>query len=96
MHHVTTRLSAGATVGAVADEVGWSSRTLHRQSMAVYGYGPATLRRILRFRRAVALLRGGAAPADVAAAAGYADQPHLHREARALAGVPVAQLASGA
>lgn len=96
LHHVTSRLSAGATVGAVADEVGWSSRTLHRQSMAVYGYGPATLRRILRFRRAVALLRDGSTPAAVAAAAGYADQPHLHREARALAGVPVAQLVSGA
>lgn len=96
VHHVTARLSAGATVGAVADEVGWSSRTLHRQSMAVYGYGPATLRRILRFRRAVGLLRDGVALADVASVAGYADQPHLHREARALAGVPVAQLARGA
>jgi AraC-like DNA-binding protein len=96
VHHVTTRLAAGATVGAVADEVGWSSRTLHRQSMAVYGYGPATLRRILRFRRAVALLRDGVAPVAVAAVAGYADQPHLHREVRALAGVPVAQLVNGA
>ncbi len=41
------------------DEIGWSGRTLQRQCGAVYGYGPATLRRILRFRRAVAMLRTG-------------------------------------
>jgi AraC-like DNA-binding protein len=95
VHHVTTRLAAGATVGAVADEVGWSSRTLHRQSVAVYGYGPATLRRILRFRRAAALLRNGVAPVAVAAAAGYADQPHLHRECREFSGLSVACLVYG-
>ena len=66
---------------------------------AVYGYGPATLRRILRFRRAVRLLDDGLPAAEVAARAGYADQPHLHREVRELAGVPLAslrQLASSA
>jgi AraC-like DNA-binding protein len=95
LHHVTGRLSAGAAVGAVADEVGWSSRTLHRQSIAVYGYGPATLRRILRFRRAVALLRDGVAPVAVAAVAGYADQPHLHRECREFSGLSVTGLVYG-
>lgn len=44
------------------------------------------LRRVLRLRRAVDLLRAGVAPAEVAARAGYADQPHLSREVRALAG----------
>lgn len=33
--------------------------------------------------------------AEVAAAAGYADQPHLHREVRAFAGTTVTTLASG-
>ncbi|MEO3758296.1 AraC family transcriptional regulator [Mycobacterium sp. B14F4] len=96
---VTARLAAGATVDRVAAEVGWSRRTLHRQCLAVYGYGPATLRRILRFRRAARLLKAGVPVADVAARTGYADQPHLHREVRALAGVPSTELrqeASGA
>jgi AraC-like DNA-binding protein len=94
LHHVTHRLAGGAAVTEVAAEVGWSSRTLQRQCAAVYGYGPATVRRILRFRRAVGLLNAGVPYADVAASAGYADQPHLHREVRDLAGVPVAALLS--
>lgn len=92
LHHVTRRLATGAAVAGVADEIGWSTRTVQRQCEAVYGYGPATLRRVLRFRRAVALLRSGRAIADAAAAAGYADQPHLHREVRELAGTSVAEL----
>jgi len=55
---------------------------------------PAVLRRVLRFRRAVALLRAGVAPAEVAARAGYADQPHLSRDVRAFAGVSPARMAS--
>jgi AraC-like DNA-binding protein len=96
LRHVTARLAAGATVSAVARDAGWSPRTLQRQCTAVYGYGPATLRRILRFRRAMHLLDHGSSAADAALAAGYADQPHLHREVRALAGVTVTQLVSGA
>ena len=87
---VTARLARGAAVHAVADEIGWSARNMQRQCAAVYGYGPATLRRVLRFRRAVAMLRAGVSLTDTAARAGYADQPHLHREVRDLAGVPVA------
>ena len=69
---------------------------MHRRCQAAFGYGPAVLRRVLRFRRAAALLRSGVSPAEVAAAAGYADQPHLSRETRALAGASPGQLASGA
>jgi AraC-like DNA-binding protein len=94
--HVTRSLAAGARVAEVAREIGWSSRTLQRQCLTVYGYGPAMLRRVLRFRRATALLRIGLPVIDVAVRAGYADQPHLHREARELAGVPLRQLLSGA
>ncbi|MEV0672249.1 helix-turn-helix domain-containing protein [Mycobacterium sp. NPDC050441] len=92
LHDVTRRLAAGESVSATARHVGWSTRTMQRQCTAVYGYGPATLRRILRFRRAVALIGTGASASVVAAQAGYADQPHLHREVRALAGVGIPQL----
>ncbi|MBO0680934.1 helix-turn-helix transcriptional regulator [Mycolicibacterium sp. S2-37] len=94
--HVTSRLAAGASVGDIADEIGRSTRSLQRQCAAIYGYGPAMLRRILRFRLAVAMLRSGMPYARVAAAAGYADQPHLHREARVLSGMSLGQLADGA
>jgi AraC-like DNA-binding protein len=90
--HVTGSLAAGSAVTDVARAAGWSSRTLQRQCGAVYGYGPAMLRRILRFRRAVQLLDEGLPAVDVAVRAGYADQPHLHREVRDLAGVPLAAL----
>ncbi|HEX3288703.1 MAG TPA: helix-turn-helix domain-containing protein, partial [Mycobacterium sp.] len=65
---------------------------VQRQCTAVYGYGAATLRRVLRFRHARQLLDTGLAFTDVAARAGYADQPHLHREVRDLAGMSVATL----
>ncbi|WP_344740620.1 helix-turn-helix domain-containing protein, partial [Pseudonocardia halophobica] len=81
-----------AAAGAVAAELGWSTRSLTRHCTAVYGYGPAVLRRVLRFRAAATLLHAGVAPAEVAARTGYADQPHLSREVRALAGVPATAL----
>jgi AraC-like DNA-binding protein len=96
LRHVTGRLAAGSAVAGLAGEVGMSSRTLQRHCAAVYGYGPATLRRVLRFRRAARLLGDGLPVAEVAALAGYADQPHMHREVRELAGLSVGQLANGA
>jgi AraC-like DNA-binding protein len=79
-------LAGGASADATADALGWTPRTLHRRSLAAFGYGPAVLRRVLRFRRAVDLLHAGVPIAEAAATAGYADQPHLSREVRALAG----------
>jgi AraC-like DNA-binding protein len=90
------RLARGASAAETADALGWTTRSLHRRSVAAFGYGPAVLRRVLRFRRALALLHAGVAPAEVAARTGYADQPHLSREVRAFAGVAPAQLGSGA
>jgi AraC-like DNA-binding protein len=94
--HVTKRLASGCAVAEVAREIGWSNRTMQRQCTSVYGYGPATLRRILRFRRAVQLLGDGLPYVEVATRAGYADQPHLHREVRELAGVPLRQVSDDA
>ena len=96
LRRVTDSLAEGSAVGEIAREIGWSNRTLQRQCGAVYGYGPATLRRVLRFRRAAVLLDDGLPAAEVAVRAGYADQPHLHREVREFAGVPLRQLASTA
>ena len=48
--------------------------------------GPKAVARVLRFERALRLLREGRALADVAYDCGFADQPHLNREFRALGG----------
>jgi AraC-like DNA-binding protein len=89
---VARRMAAGRPVAAVAVETGLGERQLHRRSRLLFGYGPKTLARILRLRRALALAYAGLPAAEVAARAGYADQPHLSREVRALAGVPLGAL----
>src|SRR5690606_12845553 len=71
---------------ATAAAHGLSPRSLQRLSNRLFGYGPKTLARIHRLRRGLQFLAGGE-PAGVAAAlAGYADQAHFHRDARALTG----------
>ena len=84
----------------VAAEVGLSLRQLRRRCHAAVGYGPKTLQRVLRFRWFVSRIdaerEGGQDPRDLAALAahvGYADQAHLTRECRALAGLTPAALA---
>jgi len=51
------------------------------------GLSPKRYGRVVRFRRATALLRAGRSLAALAAEAGYYDQPHMNAEFRALAGV---------
>jgi AraC-like DNA-binding protein len=78
---------AGAeAIGDLAERLGADERTLRRRCSQALGYGPKTLARILRFRRALRLGRAGLPLAAVAASAGYADQAHLSRECRRLAG----------
>jgi AraC-like DNA-binding protein len=89
---VAARLRAGAPVAATAAAVGLGERQLHRRSLAAFGYGPKTLLRILRMRRALDLARAGTPFATVAVTAGYADQAHLAREVKDLAGVPLGSL----
>ncbi len=81
--------SGTASVTALADEVGWSRRHLADRFRREIGLPPKVAARVLRFERARAeLLRPGGVPrlADVAASCGYADQAHLSREWRELAG----------
>ncbi|WP_235431156.1 helix-turn-helix domain-containing protein [Rhodococcus aetherivorans] len=89
---IASQLGAGASVAEVATSMGWSARRLHRHALRVYGYGPKTLARVLRFRRAVGLARAGRSFSDVAAECGFSDQAHLAREVRALSGVTLGAL----
>jgi AraC-like DNA-binding protein len=94
MSELVRRLRAGAPVAAVAADTGFSERQLHRRSLAAFGYGPKLLARILRMHRALELARDGTPYATVAALAGYADQAHLSRDIKALAGIPLGVLLS--
>ncbi|MGD6755166.1 helix-turn-helix domain-containing protein [Streptomyces sp. BH105] len=90
--HVARALGAGRTVTEVADETGLGARTLHRRSLAAFGYGPKTLARVLRLQRALALARADVPFADAAARSGYADQAHLARDVRELTGTTLRRL----
>lgn len=89
---VVAGLRSGRPVSVVAHHVGLSERQLLRRSLAAFGYGPKTLARVLRMERALALATGGMPAAEVAASAGYADQAHLSREVKALAGVSLTRM----
>jgi AraC-like DNA-binding protein len=93
---LAARIDSPASAARVADSLGWTPRTLHRRCLVAFGYGPAVLRRVLRFRRATGLLERGVPPAEVAARLGYADQPHLSREVRALGGASPRQFTPAA
>ncbi|WP_030602770.1 helix-turn-helix transcriptional regulator [Streptomyces fulvoviolaceus] len=85
-------LDAGRPVAGTADELGLGARQLHRRSLAAFGYGPKTLARILRLQRALALARAEVPFAETAARAGFADQAHLARDVKELAGMPLGRL----
>jgi AraC-like DNA-binding protein len=78
-------------LGDLASGLHISPRQLHRRFVAALGFGPKTLERILRFQGFLALAQGPEQRhiglARLAQRAGYADQPHLTREAAALTGL---------
>jgi AraC-like DNA-binding protein len=77
---------------ALAGDLGVGRRRLEREFRSEIGLSPGAVARIARFQRAVHQLAGGAPLARAAVASGYADQPHLSRETRAMAGLTPAEL----
>jgi AraC-like DNA-binding protein len=76
-------------VGQLCAELGCSRRHLAARFGDDVGLGPKAVGRILRFERVLTLLArddGAARLAEIAAAGGYYDQPHLNRDFRELAG----------
>lgn len=91
------RLARGrASLDSLCERLDLSPRTLRRRCIDAFGYGPKTLERILRFQRFLKLGRRDAAAglATLADAAGYADQAHLSREVKRLAGLSPAAVLS--
>ncbi|CDX44469.1 Helix-turn-helix, AraC domain-containing protein [Mesorhizobium sp. SOD10] len=83
----TVVASGGRTrISALAGEIGWSRKHLAAKFADAIGIGPKTLSRIVRFNRALSLSKRQDDWAGIAADCGYADQAHLVREFRQLAG----------
>jgi AraC-like DNA-binding protein len=81
--------AGGLAIAALAREIGWSRRRLHRTFVEQVGIAPKSFARVARFHAARGALDAGpvASLADVAHAFGYADQAHFAREFGQLAGV---------
>ena len=86
------QLPARRPVAALAGDLGIGRRRLEREFRAEVGLSPGAVARIARFQRAVTALAAGASLARAAVTSGYADQPHLNRETRAMAGLTPAEL----
>ncbi len=78
-----------APVGAIAGETGFSQKHVIARFQEEIGLSPKVLGRVLRFGRAIRLIRrgGGAGLAEIAQACGYYDQAHFARDFHAFAGV---------
>lgn len=75
-------------IEALARSLGTTPRTLERRVTMATGLPPATLRRVIRFRRTFGMLESTTRGtwAEVAVKTGYADQAHLIRDFRQFAG----------
>jgi AraC-like DNA-binding protein len=77
------------SVRELAERTGYSRQHLGRRFRAEFGLGPKLAARVIRFDRARTMLQSlppDVSVADVAAACGYYDQAHLHRDVADLAG----------
>ena len=86
-------LQPGAqSIEALAHRHALSRRQLERDFRQCLGVAPAAYARLARFRRAVGAVASGEPLAHVAADHGYADQAHMTRTFRALAGMTPGQV----
>jgi transcriptional regulator GlxA family with amidase domain len=81
-----------ASVADIARGLGLSERQLERRFVARVGLMPKRFARLVRFERALSLVRSGRSLSAVAQCAGYADQSHMVRDFRSFAGEPPSAL----
>jgi len=81
------REEGAVSISELRERAGFSKTRLVNAFRAQIGATPKQYARILRFRRALAMVNAGAdSLAGVALAAGYYDQPHMNAEFRELSG----------
>ena len=86
--NIGTALIAAPSVAAMSAATGMDPRALQRWFAHHVGIPPRAFLRLLRFQGAFETLPGEASLAGHAAAQGFADQAHMARTFRTLAGVP--------
>jgi AraC-like DNA-binding protein len=81
-------------VAHLANDIGWSRKHLSARFTAITGFSPQTFRRLARFDRFAAAMRANPAQplAQLAADAGYHDQPHLTRDVTEFSAMTPAEL----
>ncbi|WP_353358023.1 helix-turn-helix domain-containing protein [Intrasporangium sp. DVR] len=82
-------------IGTLPGQYGVGRTQFWKRFREEVGLSPKQAARIVRFDRALRLLGAGAGLAEVAAEAGYSDQPHLNREFADLAGLSPGGLSPG-
>lgn len=80
------RSHGNVAIASLPDQTGVSKKTLTKAFREQVGVTPKVYARIMRFQRALTLLHEGRCSlADIAATAGYYDQPHMNLDFRELA-----------
>ena len=94
MDYLLAHLAARRGVQQVADELGWSRKRLARRFQDATGFLPREFAALARFERFAGLIQTEpeTSLAELAIAAGYADQPHLTREVVRFADTTPAEL----
>ena len=86
---IGTAILRSGSVAGLAERTGRSHRWLQRWFARTIGVPPRAYLRLLRFQDALQDVQAsGSSLADQAAAHGYADQAHMTREFKSLAGAP--------
>ena len=82
------RAQGNVSIPELALQVGLGERQLERRFLEHVGLAPKRFARVIRFEHALALARHGTlGQAELAAHAGYSDEPHLLRDFRVLSGL---------
>jgi AraC-like DNA-binding protein len=95
---ILVRSGGRVPVADVAAEVGYTRQYLRHRFTQEFGLGPKRAARLIRFDRACGMLLKSPpllSIAQIAVAAGYYDQAHLHRDFAELAGCTPVELAAG-
>jgi AraC-like DNA-binding protein len=88
LNGVGAALVGAGSVAAMGRTTGMSPRSLQRWFARNVGIPPRQYLRLLRFQKAFEQMPSAASLADHAAAQGFADQAHMARDFREMAGVP--------
>ena len=89
LEHATVALAGGASVAAVAEQLGTSSKTFGRRFSERIGLTPKRYARVSRFQRVLDRITAARPPAwaELALDCGYFDQAHFIHEFREFAGI---------